>query len=166
MIIEAAESGDRALVLDSWLNGQRHSPGFSWVPNGIYFKRMEERINGMLLTETVLVARPTSHVAEDGTRDIAGFVCGRRDPLASPGRPSVPLVHWMAVKEPYRGKGLHVGLSLLRALGWAEGLPVVCSAWSAACERVAPGSLIYRPSLARRRGAKSLPSPTNERTHG
>ena len=145
--IESMEPGDRVFGLDSWLRSQRDSPIYDWVPNGVYYPRIADRIEQLLATSTVLVARPTSHVSEDGSKDIAGWICGERDPLAPPAPAcAIPMVHWLYTKQPYRAPELHVALTLLRALGWADGMPICCTSWNEACEAVAPGTLIFLPS--------------------
>jgi len=150
MLIEPSTPDDLAFIVDSWLMSMRDAPLFSWVwvPNGPYFQSTGRRIRRVLESATVLVARPTQQ-GEGEHKDIAAWICGEKDPQAPPPpAATVPLVHWIYTKQPFRRLGL--ARQLLGALGWADGLPIVCTSWSSACEAVDPGMLLFRPSLLSR----------------
>ena len=154
MVIEPAEEGDMPLIYDAWLNGQRVTPLYDWLPEALFFRLMSERIGRLLGHNTTLVARPSGNVGEDGKKDIAGFVCGRRDDSAPPSGPCPVIVHWVFVKVPYRVRGFDVAKRLLRALGWQDGYPIGATAWSEPCEMAEPGTLFFVPSLLNKKPAK------------
>ena len=87
----------------------------------------------------------------DRSMDLHGWIATEREYLVSvKGKltdPRCPLVHYVYVKQPYRPKTFHVATALIKALGWSEGEPLVCTAWTEPCEWVRPGALVYKPSL-------------------
>ncbi len=154
MNIEPAEDGDMALIYDAWLNGQRVTPLYEWFPEALFFRLMSDRIARLVTENTTLVARPSDKVGEDGKKDIAGFVCGRRDDSAPIAGPCPVIVHWIFVKANYRVRGFDVARRLLRALGWEEGFPIGATGWSDVCETAIPGTLLFVPSLLNNKPAK------------
>ena len=136
-----------ALIYDAWLNGQRVTPLYDWLPESLFVRLMGERIGRLVRENTTLVARPSEKLGEDGKKDIAGFVCGRRDASAPLAGPCPVIVHWIFVKVPYRVPGFDVARRLLRAIGWQEGYPIGATGWSDVCETAHPGTLFFVPSL-------------------
>lgn len=95
-----------SLVFDSWARSFRKSPWAGCVPNHLWDQVSRACIGELLTRSRVIVALKT---LEDGTRRVMGYS------VSEPG-----VLHWLYVKNDYRGMG--VGRSLLNVTtdGWEQ----------------------------------------------
>ncbi len=93
-----------SLIFDSWANSFRKSPWAGCVPNHLW-DSVSRACIGELLNRSMVIVAVTE--LEDGTRRVMGYS------VAEPG-----VLHWLYVKNDYRGMGVGKALLELATHGW------------------------------------------------
>lgn len=98
LVIEPAKAHDEPLVYDSWLEGYRESPRTCRWPAEAYYAFQRAAIDRLLKRSSVVVARPV-----DWAEGVLGWLCCEQTPGAF-------VLHWAAVKPPFRRQGVLTAL--------------------------------------------------------
>lgn len=132
---------DAALVIDSWCTSYARSPVTGPISPELFKIEQRARINRLLPKSKQIVAAFT-----EDPRMVYGWVCYR--PLRED--TDHPLIHYMAVKPEYQGRG--IGKSLLdlvrQACGKTSLDPVFFTHWTVPCRRLErKWNIVYDPYL-------------------
>lgn len=122
---------DGNFIYHSWGNSYRDAALGAWgdIPKATYYKRVRARIDALIRrgAEIKLAVDP------DDPNIILGWMCAE-----------APVLHYVYVKEAYRGQG--IAMTLLAAVGLAAQKILPCSHWTPFAEQVAA----KHPALLRR----------------
>ncbi|MDQ3023239.1 MAG: hypothetical protein M3R04_02460 [bacterium] len=108
--IRECRESDLPLVLNSWLRSYRNEDAVRTVTNEIYYSEVvgqKARILDLMAHGRTVVACDL-----DDADSVFGWACSS---IAHPGVSVPPVMHYVYVKQAYRGNGL--GRALLGALG-------------------------------------------------
>lgn len=119
--LRACRTSDESFIRNSWLKSLRNLPHFVDVPNAVFYDGMNKRIDELLKNSYVLVAADPE---DDGI--IWGYVVVSSTPL---GRETVPVLHYLYVKQTFRGFGIAMKM-LENVIGTEPEDIVFCTAWS------------------------------------
>ena len=88
-------ASDDNFILNSWLKSYKDVERI--IPHDIYFRSHAKIIQSALGKAKIFMA-----VAEDDPNQIIGYVCYETQPLL----PTIPVLHYVYVKYPYRHLGI------------------------------------------------------------
>ena len=93
LILRPADSGDLAFILNSWLRSNRNSTFAKRVPNAMYFEEHHRVVTSLLARGEVVIA-----ANREDPGQIIGWACFEEG--------AVPILHYVYVKQAFRGLGI------------------------------------------------------------
>lgn len=103
---DAPDAEEYSLIYDSWARSFRKSPWAGCVPNHLWDQVSRACIGELLNRSLVIVAVKD---LEDGKRRVMGYS------VSEPGT-----LHWLYVKDDYRGMGIGKRLLEFTTAGWEQ----------------------------------------------
>ena len=88
-------ASDNNFILNSWLKSYKDVEKI--IPNDIYYREHAKLIQSALKDKNIFVA-----VSEDDATQIIGYICYETQQLL----PTIPILHYVYVKYPYRHLGV------------------------------------------------------------